>query len=119
MTVLENPDYQNARDRIKGNPVISMMAAGVAAMPLAQIAHEDGAPRFAFMQQAHHAFDDAEARNAGNPGYEPVPGGRAQALGADRRGGARRARSDPRVGRVRHGRAWHRPGVRFPVKSTC
>jgi hypothetical protein len=73
MTVLENPDYQNARGRIKGNPVISMMAAGVAAVPLAQIAHEDGAPRFAFMQQSNHAFDDAEARNAGNPAYEPYP----------------------------------------------
>jgi hypothetical protein len=44
MTVLEDPHYQNARDRIKGNPVISMMAAGVAAVPLAEIADEDGRP---------------------------------------------------------------------------
>jgi hypothetical protein len=44
MTVLEGPQYQAARDRIKGNPVISMMAAGIAAVPLAQIAHEDGTP---------------------------------------------------------------------------
>ena len=67
MTVLEVPEYQAARDRIKGNPVISMMAAGVAAVPLAQIAHEDGTPRFEFMHQANRAFDDAQARNAGNP----------------------------------------------------
>jgi hypothetical protein len=81
MTVLEGPDYQAARDRIKGNPVISMMAAGVAAVPLAQIAHEDGTPRFEFMQQANRAFDDAQARNAGNPGYEPYPAGASRHLG--------------------------------------
>ena len=81
MTVLEGPDYQDARDRIKGNPVISMMAASVATVPLAQIAHEDGTPRFAFMQQANRAFDDAEARNAGNPRYEPYPAGADRHLG--------------------------------------
>ena len=81
MTVLEGPDYQAARDRIKGNPVISMMAAGIAAVPLAQIAHEDGTPRFEFMQQANRAFDDAQARNAGNPGYQPYPAGAPRHLG--------------------------------------
>ena len=81
MTVLEGPDYQNARDRIKGNPVIRMMAASVAAVPLAQIAHEDGTPRFAFLQQANRAFDDAEARNAGNPRYDPYPAGADSHLG--------------------------------------
>ena len=81
MTVLEGPEYQAARDRIKGNPVISMMAAGIAAVPLAQIAHEDGTPRFEFMQQANRAFDDAQARNAGNPGYEPYPAGAPRHLG--------------------------------------
>ena len=81
MTVLEGPDYQNARDRIKGNPIIKMMAASVAAVPLAQIAHEDGTPRFAFMQQANRAFDDAEARTTGNPRYEPYPAGADRHLG--------------------------------------
>lgn len=81
MTVLEGPDYQAARDRIKGNPVISMMAAGIATVPLAQIAHEDGTPRFEFMQQANRAFDDAQARNAGNPGYQPYPAGAPRHLG--------------------------------------
>jgi hypothetical protein len=73
MTALESRDYQDARDRIKGNPVIAMMAAGVAAVPLAEITHQDGTPRFAFLQQANRAFDDAEARNAGNPAYTPYP----------------------------------------------
>jgi hypothetical protein len=81
MTVLEGPEYQAARDRIKGNPVISMIAAGIAAVPLAQIAHEDGTPRFEFMQQANRAFDDAQARNAGNPGYQPYPAGAPRHLG--------------------------------------
>jgi hypothetical protein len=65
--------YQNARDQIKGNPIISRMAAGVVAVPLAGLAHEDGTPRFAFMQRANHAFDEAESRNAGNPRYQPYP----------------------------------------------
>ena len=81
MTVLEGPDYQNARGRIKGNPVIRMMAASVATVPLAQIAHEDGTPRFAFMQEANRTFDDAESRNAGNPRYEPYPAGADRHLG--------------------------------------
>ena len=81
MTVLEGPEYQATRDRIKGNPVISMMAAGVATVRLTQIAHEDGTPRFEFMQQANRAFDDAEARNAANPGYEPYPAGAPRHLG--------------------------------------
>jgi hypothetical protein len=73
MTALESRDYQDVRDRIKGNPVIAMMAAGVAAVPLAEITHQDGTPRFAFLQQASRAFDDAEARNAGNPACTPYP----------------------------------------------
>jgi hypothetical protein len=81
MTVLESPDYQAARNRIKGNVVISWMAAGVATMPLAELAHQDGTPRFAFMQQANRAFDDAEARNAANPAYEPYPADAPRHLG--------------------------------------
>lgn len=73
MTALESPDYQIARDRIKGNPIIGQMAAGVATVPLAELAHEDGTPRFAFMQRANHAFDQAESRNATNPRYQPYP----------------------------------------------
>jgi hypothetical protein len=81
MTALESPGYQIARDRIKGNPVISMMAAGVAAVPLAELAHEDGTPRFAFMQQANRAFDTAEAQNAGNPCYQQHPADAPRHLG--------------------------------------
>jgi hypothetical protein len=81
MTVLESADYQAARDRIKGNPVISMMAAGIASVPLAEIAHEDGTPRSWFMNQANRAFDEAEARNAGNPSYQPYPAGAHRHLG--------------------------------------
>jgi hypothetical protein len=81
MTVLESPDYQAARNRTKGNLVISMMAVGVATTPLAELAHQDGTPRFAFMQRANRAFDDAEARNAGNPSYEPYPADAQRHLG--------------------------------------
>jgi len=45
MSVLESRDYQAARERITGNPIISMMAAGVVTVPLAELAHQDGTPR--------------------------------------------------------------------------
>ena len=73
MAVLESRDYQAARERLKGNPVIAMMAAGVVAVPLAELAGEDGTPRSHLVNQANRGFDDAEARNAGNPAYEPYP----------------------------------------------
>jgi len=44
MAVLESRDYQAARERIKGNPIVSMMAAGVVTVPLAELAHQDGTP---------------------------------------------------------------------------
>jgi hypothetical protein len=81
MTVLESADYQAARDRIRGNPVISAMAAGVATVALAELAHGDGTPRFAFMLRATRAFDAAEARNAGNPRYDPYPADAPRHLG--------------------------------------
>jgi hypothetical protein len=81
MTALESPHYQIARDRIKGNPVITKMAAGVATVPLAELAHEDGTPRFAFMLQANRTFDTVEAHNADNPGYQPYPAAAPRHLG--------------------------------------
>jgi len=50
-----------------------MMAGQVVTVPLAELAHEDGTPRSRLMNQANRAFDTAEARNAGNPGYTPYP----------------------------------------------
>ena len=73
MAVLESPDYRAARERLQDNPVISMMAAGVVTVPLAELADADGTPRSHLMNQANRAFDDAEARNAGNPAYQPYP----------------------------------------------
>ena len=73
MAVLESPDYQAARERLHGNPIIAMMAAGVATVPLTELADEDGTPRTHLIKQANRGFDDAEARNAGNPGYTPYP----------------------------------------------
>jgi hypothetical protein len=81
MTALKSPDYQIARDRIKGNPVISQMAAGVATVPLAELAHEDETPRFAFLQHANRAFDTAQTQNAGNPGYQPYQADAPRHLG--------------------------------------
>jgi|tagenome__1003787_1003787.scaffolds.fasta_scaffold20908983_3 hypothetical protein len=73
MSALESRDYQVAREQIKGNPIIAMMAAGVVTVPLAELTHEDETPRSHLMNQANRAFDDAEARNAGNPAYHPYP----------------------------------------------
>ncbi|HEX5293088.1 MAG TPA: hypothetical protein VFX25_29805 [Streptosporangiaceae bacterium] len=49
------------------------MAAGVATVPLAELADGDGTPRSHLMNQANRGFDDADARNAGNPAYTPYP----------------------------------------------
>jgi hypothetical protein len=73
MAVLESRDYRAARERLQGNPIIAMMAAGVVTVPVAGLAHEDGTPRSRLMNQANRAFDDAEARNAGNPACQPYP----------------------------------------------
>ena len=81
MAVLESRDYQAARERLKGNPVIAMMAASVVTVPLGGLAHEDGTPRSHLMSQANRSFDDAEARNAGNPAYQPYPPGAHRHLG--------------------------------------
>ena len=58
-----------------------MMAAGVVTVPLAELADEDGTPRPHLMNQANRGFDDAEARNAANPSYEPYPAGAHRHLG--------------------------------------
>jgi hypothetical protein len=81
MAVLESRDYQAARERLKGNPIIAVMAAGVVTVPLAELADEDGMPRSHLVNQANRGFDDAEARNKGNPSYEPYPAGAHRHLG--------------------------------------
>jgi hypothetical protein len=73
MSVLESREYRAARERLEGNPVISMMAGQVVTVPLAELAHEDGTPRSRLMNEANRAFDDTEARNAGNPACTPHP----------------------------------------------
>ena len=112
MTALESPDYQIARDRIKGNPIIATMAAGVATVPLAELAHPDGTPRFEFMQRANRAFDQAQAQNAGNPCYEPYPADAHRHLGLIAEAVLAERAAIRAGGRVRHGRTGHRPGVR-------
>jgi hypothetical protein len=81
MSVFQSPRYQQACDRMKGNPVIRSMAAGIAGVPLAEITGQDGTPRSWFMNQANRAFADAEARNAANPAYEPYPAGAPRHIG--------------------------------------
>jgi hypothetical protein len=63
------------------NDGIAMMAAGIATVPLAELAHDDGTPRSGLMNQANRAFDAAEARNAGNPRYQPYPADAPRHLG--------------------------------------
>ena len=95
MAVLESRDYRAARERLKGNPIIAMMAAGVVAVPLAELADEDGTPRSHLVNQANRGFDDAEARNAGNPAYEPYPAGAHRHLGLIAEASSPSARRSP------------------------
>ena len=73
MAVREPDDYEAARERLEGNPIITLMAAGAVTVPLAELAGDDGTPRLKFMMKANRAFNGAEARNAGNPAYQPYP----------------------------------------------
>jgi hypothetical protein len=56
----------------------------VATAPLAELAHEDGTPRFALLQQANRAFDTAEAQNAGYPATQPYSADAPRHLGLTR-----------------------------------
>ncbi len=49
MAVLESCDYPVRPRPAHGNLVIAVMAVGVAAVPLVEITHQDGTPRFAFV----------------------------------------------------------------------
>lgn len=108
MTALASPDYQIARDRIKGNPVIVKMAAGVATVPLANLAHQDGTLQVHVTRQPR--LRPGRVAERGQPVLPAVSGGRAEAPRADRQGSAHRAHSDPRYGRVRHDRPQRQPG---------
>lgn len=44
MSALESRDYQAARDRIKRNPIIAIMAAGVVIVPQAELRTRTGHP---------------------------------------------------------------------------
>lgn len=81
MATLESPEHRAARDRIRGNLIIAQMGAQVAAIPLASLAHEDGTPRFEFIQRANRAFDVAQSCNTGNPAYVPYPADAPRHLG--------------------------------------
>ena len=97
MSVLESGDYQAARERIKGNPIVSMMAAGVVTVPLAELAHEDGTPRFPSDEPGQPRLRRRRGPQRGQPRLPAVPGRRAPAYRADRRGRPGRARSEMRA----------------------
>ena len=103
MSVVESPHYQAAREGIKGNPIIAMMAAGVVTVPLPALAHEDGTPRSGFMNQANRTFDDAETRNTGNAAYQPYPPDAHRHLGLIAEAILAERSRDARGGRLRHG----------------
>ena len=44
MAVLESRDYHAAREWLKGNPIIAMMAVGVVTVPLAELARRTALP---------------------------------------------------------------------------
>jgi hypothetical protein len=71
----ESQGREGARDRLKGSPVIRLLAARVAVVPLAELAGADGAPRPWFRVGASDAFAAARARTPGCPGDEPSPAG--------------------------------------------
>jgi hypothetical protein len=77
MTAIVSEDYAQAETRLRANPIIQNLAAGVVTTPIAEMAHEDGTPRHEFMMAANRQFANTEAANADNPRYTADSGFRA------------------------------------------
>ena len=75
MNESESRGREGALGRLKGSPVIRLLAARVAVVPLAELAGADGNPRPWFRTGASDAFAAAGARTPGRPGDEPSPAG--------------------------------------------
>jgi hypothetical protein len=89
MTAIVAAHYAETVARLRANPIIKQLAAGLVTTPLDSLAHPDSSPRFEFMQAANRKFRDSEQLNTGNPVYTPDTGPRhigavAEALIAER-----------------------------------
>lgn len=62
MTVIRDHSYDAIEQTLAADPIVIGMAAGVANMPRQDLAHEDGTPRFEFMQAANREYDNRGGR---------------------------------------------------------
>ena len=63
MPTIEAPHYEQARQRLAGDPVVKAMAEEIRGVDLSKLAHDDGTPRADFM----HRANDEYYRRAGRP----------------------------------------------------
>lgn len=56
MTIIEARHYGDARRVLRNDPIVKDMARGLVDVPLDALTHEDGSPRFEFMQRANREY---------------------------------------------------------------
>lgn len=57
MHVIKAAHYGEVVTKLMADPIIIDMAGGLKGVPMDKLAHDDGGPRFEFMQGANREFD--------------------------------------------------------------
>ena len=57
VTAIEAKHYNDARVALMNDPIVQDMAKGLAGETLESLAHDDGTPRFEFMQASNREYD--------------------------------------------------------------
>ncbi|MCX2931392.1 hypothetical protein ORI20_13995 [Mycobacterium sp. CVI_P3] len=58
MSTIESEHYAQTRQRLAADPIVQNMAIGLQGVPRDQLTHDDGGPRFEFMQAANHEYEN-------------------------------------------------------------
>ena len=76
MGAIVSNEYRESVDKLIASPVIMQMVLGLEGVPDEKLAHDDGGPRFEFMQAANRQY----AKMGGDPALPLAIGSVAQAL---------------------------------------
>jgi hypothetical protein len=68
MATIEARHYGTARTVLQNDPIVQSMAHGLKDVPLTELTHDDGTPRFEFMQAANAQYDKRGGTNKAHIG---------------------------------------------------
>ena len=66
--VIRAAHYSETEQRLAQDPIVIAMARGLAGVPTEDLAHEDGTPRFEFMQAANRTYRQRGGTDGGHIG---------------------------------------------------